>query len=99
MPQSKEVHKEYMRVRRKGSQEGSQISPESLGFTKDKEGKYAPIIYALADPVKREKLRKICLSLSGKETHRKGYLENVWYGIGDRPVTMKTVSNLLEAVK
>jgi len=48
MPQSKEVHKEYMRKYRQGSQEGSQ---------------YPALLYAFADPVKRAKLRRICESL------------------------------------
>ena len=71
---------------------------ETVGLAPDKAGKYAPIIYTLADTVKREKLRKVCEQLSGKPTHRRNYLSSVWYGIGDRPVTMETVSKLLEAV-
>lgn len=48
MSQSKEVHREYMRKYRQGSQEGSQ---------------YHPIMYALTDPIKRKKLERICQSL------------------------------------
>jgi len=60
------------------------------------EGKYPPIVYALADPEKREKLRTICQHLSVKG--KRNYLKGVWYGCGYKPVTMKTVNGLLEAV-
>ena len=53
MPQNKEVHKEYMRKYRQGSQEGSQGS----------QTEYPAIIRALIDPIKREKLEKIHQSL------------------------------------
>jgi len=61
------------------------------------EGKYPPIIYALADPERREKLRTICQHLSVKG--KTNYLKNVWYGCGYKPVTMSTVDRLLEAVE
>ena len=49
-----------------------------------------PLLCALGDPVKRDKLRAICESLSSKDL-----LKHVRYGCYG--VTMHTVSELLEA--
>ena len=51
MPQSKEVHKEYMRRRRQGSQEGSQTPA---------------VVRALTDPKKRAMLEYISEDLKKK---------------------------------
>lgn len=51
MPQSKEVHREYMRRRREGSQEGSQVPA---------------IVRALTDPKKRAMLEYISEDLKRK---------------------------------
>jgi len=53
-----------------------------------------PIIRAIADPIKRAKLRQICQSL---ETHN--VLDRVYYGCGDDPVRMDEAASLLLAVK
>ena len=86
MPQSKEVHKEYMRAkRRKGSQiegvhsEGSQIP-----------GSMLPILTALSDIKMRAKLRLICEEL---KTHHVS--KEVRYGVSGP--TMDIVGELLEA--
>ena len=79
MSQSKEVHREYMRKRREGSQESEEGS------------QYPPILYALADPVKRKKLADICMSL---KNHNK--LSNVYYGCGKHSLSMDTVNELLD---
>jgi len=84
MPQSKEVHREYMRQRRKGE------APKPLGEAPKTE--YPAIIKALADSVKREKLRKICVSLA-----RHNVLNEVYYGVGKDPTLMSEVAELLEA--
>ena len=57
MPQSKEVHREYMRKLR-GSQKGSQDEG-----SRAEGSQYPAIIRALADPDKRAKLEKIHQSL------------------------------------
>jgi len=94
-----------MRARREGSQvhrEGSQNIDEvhkiaNITGAVKVEGKYPPIVYALADPERREKLRTICQHLSVKG--KRNYLKGVWYGCGYKPVTMFTVDRLLEAVR
>lgn len=50
-----------------------------------------PIVFALADPIKREKLRKICASL---RSHSQ--LSEVYYGCR-RPISMDEVETLLTA--
>jgi len=67
---------------------GTKFTGFGLGVKND----MAPIMKALADPLKREKLRKICGEL---KKHR--CLDEVWYGCGDRPVTMSEVDTLLTA--
>ncbi len=62
MPQSKEVHKEYMRVHRKGAK-GSQNTEVHSDGSQDNVTQYPAILCALADVEKREKLRRICESL------------------------------------
>ena len=52
---------------------------------------YHPIMYALLDPVKREKLQRICDSL-----RRRNLLSKVYYGMRS-PLDFGTVSDLLEA--
>ena len=74
MPQSKEVHKEYMRKYRQGSQESSEVHP---------------IVYALANPEKRLKLRAICQALKEHNV-----LGDVYYGLR-RPLPMGEVADLL----
>jgi len=93
MPQSREVHKDYMRKRR-GSQKGSQ----STGFTSQGSQEnnspnvtqYPAILYALTDLKKRAKLRLICESLKSHHV-----LKEVRYGISGP--TFDVVSELLEA--
>ena len=58
---------------------------------------YRPIIIALADPIKREKLRKICESLSGRETGKTNRLDEVYYGCGVDPTPLLEVDELLTA--
>jgi len=58
MPQSKEVHREYMRKRRKGSQGVTEQGITSKGVTD-----VLPIIRALADSVKKEEIERIAKSL------------------------------------
>ena len=53
---------------------------------------YPSIINALADPVKRDKLERICDSLG-----KRRLLGQVYYGAGKHSITMDTVSELLEA--
>lgn len=52
---------------------------------------YHPIMYALTDKVKREKLQKICASLRNHNV-----LDRVYYGCGTYSLNMDTVSELLE---
>ena len=52
MPQSKEVHKEYMRRRREGSQQGSQVHPA--------------IVRAIADQKTRSKIERISQELNSR---------------------------------
>ena len=82
MPQSKEVHKEYMRRRREGLTEFTEGSQD-----------YHPILRALMDPIKREKLERICESLGKRKL-----LTHVYYGMR-LPVDFETVSELLEATQ
>ena len=62
MPQSKEVHKEYMRRRREGSQEGSQTE----GSQVEVHTEYPAILRALVDPKKRAMLEFISEDLKQK---------------------------------
>ena len=58
---------------------------------------YRPIIIALSDPVKREKLRAICQSLSGRGTGKTNQLGNSYYGCGVDPTSLVEVDELLTA--
>jgi len=99
MPQTKEVHKEYMRKLR-GSQKGSQIEGGQVrgsqtitkmgGFTAEGSQEYPAIIHALTDPVKRKKLEKVTQSLKAHNV-----LKEVMYGVSGP--TFDVVGDLLEA--
>ena len=67
MPQNKEVHREYMRKRREGSQNSD----------KGSQG-YPAILNALVDPMKRRKLEKIYQSLNEFKV-----ADKVYYGCLD----------------
>jgi len=89
MPQSKEVHKEYMRKLR-GSQKGSQDEG-----SQHKGSQYPAILHALTDPEKRKKLEKICQSL---KIHKQDM--NVYYGYPNMGgVPFDVVGDLLEATR
>ena len=51
---------------------------------------YPALLYALADPVKRAKLRRICEGLSNHNQ-----LKNVYYGAGDMAVPFDMVNEYL----
>ena len=51
---------------------------------------YPALLYALADPIKRAKLRRICESL---KNHNQ--LENVYYGYGESSVPFDIVHEYL----
>ena len=55
---------------------------------------YPPILYALVDPVKREKLEDICLSL--KEFRQE---KNVYLGCGKHSMPFDMVGDYLEATR
>lgn len=98
MPQTKEVHKEYMRKLR-GSQKGSRIdgSLDKGSQINDKRGLrgYPAIVYALADPIKRKKLERVSQSL---KMHKQD--SNVYYGYpGLGGVPFDVVGDLLEATQ
>ena len=61
---------------------------------KDYSTKYPPIIHALADPVKREKLEKIYLSL--KEFRQE---KNVYLGCGKHSMPFDMVGEYLDATE
>ena len=92
-PQSKEVHKEYMRKRREGSQnltEGSQ----NTGFTS--QGSQTPaIILALADPIKRDKLTRITRELKARHL-----LDKVYYGWSEvgKGITFTEIDKMLSVI-
>ena len=74
--------------------------PEALqGSVTDKENgnanvtHYPALLYALADPIKRGKLRRICESL---KNHNQ--LENVYYGYGESSVPFDIVSEYLSVL-
>ena len=110
MPQSKEVHKEYMRSyrdkRRKGiitieeikapRKSGERTIPDVIDDGSPPEGsQYPAIIHALADPDKRVRLEKIHQSL--KEFNQ---LKNVFYGYpGLGGIPFDAVGDYLEATK
>ena len=56
-------------------------------------GEIRPIVYALSDSVKREKLRRICRSLEKHNVLDK----EIYYGCGGDPILMSEVSELLTA--
>ena len=98
MPQSKEVHREYMRKLR-GSQsitkregftaEGSQIDGSQDKGSQD----YPPILSALIDPIKRAKLEAIYESL---KAHKKA--DKVFYGYpGLGGVPFNVIGDYLDA--
>ena len=51
---------------------------------------YPALLYALADPIKRAKLRRVCEELS-----RHNQLSNVYYGCGDTSVPFDAVRDYL----
>ncbi len=56
---------------------------------------YPAIVYALVDPVKREKLQRICKSLDKKLSDGSNLLNLVHYGTNDY-IPMSKVKELLE---
>ncbi len=97
MPQSKEVHREYMRKRREGSQTKGSPPQGSQGMTQGMTqgvGKYHPIMYALVDKGKRAKLQSIVEHLEKKKL-----LGNVWYGCGQNSIDFNKVGQLLGATQ
>lgn len=92
MPQSKEKHKEYMRLKRQeGSQDkGSQSKGSQGQGSQDIPKELMPVVRALSDIEKRAKLRLICQSLSDHKM-----LKNVRYGYYGPD--MSVVSELLSA--
>ena len=90
MPQSKEVHKEYMRKRRKGSR--VHIKPiMAKGLTREAATLYSHILNWLVDPVKKEKLERICTELG-----KRNLLDQVFIGT-NHPVDLYTINECLEA--
>jgi len=88
MPQSKEVHREYMRRRREGSQQGSQIGVGSQDGSRE----YPAILRAITDPKIRSKVERISQELSNR-----GLGKDVRYRI-DGP-TFDIVKELLEVTR
>lgn len=83
MYKSKEEQKEANRLasqRRRDKQKGMTQGMTKEGMTEQGMTQYPALLYALADPEKRAKLRRICESLS-----RHGQLRNVNYGCGGVP--------------
>ena len=68
MPQSKEVHKEYMRKLR-GSQKGSQTEGSQVDGSQ-----LHPVMKYLIDPVLRPKMEAIVQSLKGHNQLKRVYL-------------------------
>ena len=54
---------------------------------------YPALLHALADPVKRAKLRRIC-----EELKNHGQLRNVYYGAGETSVPFDVVSEYIEVL-
>ena len=86
MPQSKKVHKEYMRKLR-GSQKGSQDE----GFTA--EGSH-PVMKWLIPGERRKKMELIVESLK-----RHNQLPNVYLGAGKSSLPLDIVSEMLEVTR
>lgn len=55
---------------------------------------YPPIVYALADPIKRKKLQDICKALEHRNLQSRLY-----YGCGDFSISFDVIEDLLEATK
>jgi len=55
---------------------------------------YPPIIYALAEPIKREKLERICKALDHRNLQSRLY-----YGCGDFSISFDVTEDLLEVTK
>ena len=81
MPQSKEVHREYMRLKRKGSQEGSQSTgftgqgSQDMVFTDD-----GSILKWDAVERNRGKLVKLISYMVGDEKAKK-YIKDIRFGV------------------
>ena len=92
---TKERVKRY-RERQKALHSGS-VTAESVTKEVALQGRdvtqIRPIILALADPVKREKLRRICASLEKHNVLDK----EIYYGCGKDPTLMSEVAELLTA--
>ena len=91
MPQSREVHKEYMRKRREGSQKGivhrQGSQKEGMGITA-----YHPVLDWLVDPVKRRKLEAITQSV---DRHKQ--TGPVYLGAGVHSLPLDSVAEMLDA--
>ena len=88
MPQSKEVHREYMKRRREGSQQGSQ---NGVGSQRGSQV-YPAIVRAITDPKIRSKVERI-----SEELNSRGLGNDVRYGI-DGP-TFDIVKELIEVTR
>ena len=79
-----DYQREYMRRRREVHTKGSQLTEE--GITE-----YHPVLAMLVDPVKREKLERICEALGKRNLQSKVFL-----GLR-HPVSFDIIEDLLEA--
>ena len=82
-----EYQREYMRRKRSNKTGGL-----TAGLTGEGVTRYRPILYALADPNKRRKLKRICESLTNHKV-----LGEVYYGMGCDPLPLGEVERLLTA--
>ena len=91
MDKEKQREQAKLRMRRKRNKERNKIQ-EDVTQGGENVTQIRPIILALADPVKREKLRRICASLEKHNVLDK----EIYYGLRD-PCLLSDVNELLTA--
>jgi len=86
---AREASKERMKRYREQQQGVTRQGVTGEGVTR-----YRPILYALTDPNKRQKLERICESLA-----RHNVLGEVWFGCGVDSTNMEEAAELLTAFR
>lgn len=89
MYKDKEKQKESNRIASQRQRDRAKGMTQE-GMTGQGMTQYPALLYALADPIKRAKLRRICEEL---KTHNQ--LSNVYYGYGDTSVPFDVVNGYL----
>ena len=87
-------YKDPIKAREASKERMKRYREQQQGVTGEGVTRYRPILYALTDPNKRQKLKRICESLA-----RHNVLGEVWFGCGVDSTNMEEIAELLTAFR